>query len=134
MAKINGRNGILLIATIDRSDEATSWAFGPGTRQTFAQMRGQTPKALVMTITQDDSSGSLYTLAVEANGATVTGVYKPHGNAVASAAQPHYTFTARPSGPTGDVILGGDAAEDGTEALTVEVTWEITAWAKRVTP
>lgn len=130
MGKINGRDQVLLLDGADRSDEAVSWAFGPGTKQTFAQMRGQTPTVLNMEIVQDLEADSLWDLAVNQAGTPVTGVYKPYGNATASSTQPHYTFNATPSGPTGDVILGGEAAEDGTEALTVEVAWQIDTWTK----
>lgn len=130
MGKINGRDGKLLLDAVDRSDEATSWSFGPGTKQTFKQMRAQVPTVLTMTITQDDATGTLYSMALAAAGTSVPGVYKPHGNDTASAAQPHYTFTAIPSGPTGDVTMGGDASDDSTQALTVEVTWQITTWTK----
>lgn len=130
MGKINGRDQVLLLDSTDRSDEAVSWAFGPGTKQTFAQMRGQTPTVLNMEIVQDTEADSLWDLAVNQAGTPVTGVYKPYGNATASGTQPHYSFNATPSGPTGDTILGGAAAEDGTEALTVEVAWTIDTWTK----
>lgn len=130
MAQINGRDGVLVLDSVDRSDEATSWAFGPGTKQTFAQMRGQVPTVLNMTIIQDLVADSLWDLAVNQAGSPVTGIYKPYGNATASATQPHYSFNTTPSGPTGDVILGGDAAEDGTQGLTVDVVWQIDTWTK----
>lgn len=130
MSGANGRDAVLLIDSEDRSAECTSWTFGPGTKQTFAHMRGQVPNVLNLTIVQDHTSGSLYDLALSADGSTVTGLYKPYGNAVASATQPHYSFTATPSGPSGDVIAGGEASEDGSESLTVEVAWQISAWTK----
>ena len=93
-------------------------------------VRGQTPTVLTMEIVQDLVADSLWDLAVNQAGTPVTGLYKPYGNATATATQPHYSFNATPSGPTGDTILGGKAAEDGTEALTVEVAWEIDTWTK----
>ena len=131
MTAINGRDGVLLIDTTDRSAEATSWGFGPGTKQTFAQMRGQVPTVLNMKITQDVATGSLWDLAVNSTGTPVLGVYKPFGNETPTPAQPHFTFSVTPSGPTGDTIIGGDAAEDGSQVLTVDVTWRITAWTKK---
>lgn len=130
MGKINGRDQVLMLDSTDRSDEATSWAFGPGSKQTFADMRGQTPRVLNMTIVQDTTAESLWDLAVNQAGVPVTGLYKPEGNAAASTTQPHWSFSATPSGPSGDVILGGEAAEDGSESLTVEVSWQISAWTK----
>lgn len=130
MQPINGRDGVLVIDSADRSAEATSWAFGPGKKQTFAQMRGQIPTVLNMTILQDLTTDSLWDLAVNQAGTAVACIYKPYGNAVASSAKPHYGFNATPSGPTGDTILGGDAAEDGTQGLTVDVVWQIDTWTK----
>ena len=130
MGVLNGRDGVLLLDSVDRSDEATSWSFGPGTRQTFSHMRGQVPTVLSMTILQDTTADSLWDLAVNQAGDSITGVYKPEGNATATATKPHFTFNAIPSGPTGDVIIGGDAAEDGTQGLTVDVVWQIDTWTK----
>lgn len=130
MAGANGRDAILLLDSADRSAECVSWAFGPGTRQTFSQMRGQVPTTLTMEIVQDHAADTLYDLAVTQAGSTVTGLYKPYGNATATSTKPHYSFNAVSSGPTGDVIVGGAASEDGTEQLTVEVAWQIDTWAK----
>lgn len=133
MVSINGRDQVLLIDSIDRSQEATSWSFGPGSRQTFADMRNAIPKRLDMTITQDMATGSLFRLALAGgDGTQVTGVYKPLGNEVASATQPHYSFNVTPASPTGDAYIGGDAAEDGSQNLTVEVQWLITDWTEVV--
>ncbi|MBZ2197273.1 hypothetical protein [Occultella gossypii] len=126
--RINGRDLVVLIDSIDRSDETTSVTFGYGTRQTFTDMRGSIPKRLDMTILQDLATGSLYKLAMAGGGAQVTGVLKPLGNAAPSVTQPHYSFNVTPSGPTGDAYIGGDAAEDGSQTLTVEVQWLITDW------
>jgi len=130
MVGINGRVGIVLIDAVDRSDEALSWSFEGGAKQTFAQMRNVVPKVVIMKIVQDDAANTLYSLALAANGTTKTGVYKPRGNAAASVSQPHYTFNVEPSGPTTATIIGGDAAEDATQALTVDVAWQITSWTK----
>ena len=130
MAGANGRDAILLLDSEDRSAECVSWAFGPGTRQTFSQMRGQIPTVLTMEVVQDHAADTLYDLAVVGAGTTVTGLFKPYGNATATATKPHYSFNAVTSGPTGDTIAGGAANEDGTEQLTVEVEWQIDTWTK----
>ncbi len=87
--RINGRDMVLLIDSIDRSDEASSWALNYGTRQTFADMRGgATPKRLDMTINQDLDPTSLYTKAMAGVGTSLTGLLKPLGNEAPSEASP----------------------------------------------
>lgn len=130
MAKINGRDMVLLIDGIDRSDEATSWALSYGSRQTFQDMRGTKPKRLDMTVTQDLEAGSLYKLGTAGGGTSVPGLLKPLGNAVASATSPHYSFTVTPGGIAGDVFMGGEASEDASEALTVDLQWLIDNWTE----
>lgn len=130
MAGSNGRDAVLLLDSEDRSSECVSWAFGPGSKQTFAQMRGQTPTVLSLEIVQDHAADTLYDLAVAQAGTTVTGLFKPYGNATATSTKPHYSFNAVTSGPTGDVIAGGAANEDGSTELTVTVEWRIDTWTK----
>ncbi|GAB6938360.1 hypothetical protein ACQP60_04190 [Isoptericola variabilis] len=128
--RINGRDMVLLIDSIDRSDEASSWALNYGTRQTFADMRGATPKRLDMTINQDLDPTSLYTKAMAGVGTSLTGLLKPLGNEAPSEASPHYSFNVVPAGPSGDTFMGGEAAEDASATLTVDVQWLITDWTK----
>jgi len=128
--RINGRDLVLLIDSVDRSDETTTVTLGYGTRQTFSDMRGAIPKRLDMTILQDLVAGSLYQLAMAGGGAQVTGVLKPLGNVLPSVEQPHYSFNVTPAGPTGDTYMGGDAAADGSQTLTAEVQWLITDWTE----
>ena len=49
-------------------------------------------------------------------GDEVAFIYAPHGNAAASATQPHFTGTVRLP-PQGSLMLGGDASPDGTFAF-----------------
>jgi len=49
-------------------------------------------------------------------GTEVAFIYAPHGNATASASQPHFTGTVRLP-PQGALMLGGDASPDGTFAF-----------------
>jgi hypothetical protein len=49
-------------------------------------------------------------------GDEVAFIYAPHGNATASAAQPHFTGTVRLP-PRGALQLGGEASADGTFAF-----------------
>lgn len=129
MTYINGRDPIVIIDGIDRSSEVTSWEFTPGTRTTLDDMRGRTPRQLNMTITQDDGANTLYSMAFAATG-TVTGIVKPHGNASATAALPHYTFTLTPFGISSDQVLGGAADNDPSKPLTADVQWLISGYTK----
>ena len=130
MTSINGRDLVLLLDSVDRSDEASSVSFGIGTRTTFADMRNAVPKVLNMTIKQDLDADSLYTLALAGLGEPIVGLVKPNGNETASATQPHYSFNVTPAGPSSDSVLGGDAADDASKPLTVDVAWLITDWLK----
>lgn len=128
MTTINGRDLVLLIDGLDRSDECTMVTFGYGARQTFTDMRGTTPKVANLTVLQELEATSLYRMAMESDPTPVAGVIKPLGNAAASVASPHWSFQIKPVGISGDVFMGGEAAEDATEGLTVELAWTITNW------
>lgn len=128
--RINGRDMILLIDSVDRSDETSNIALNFGTRQTFADMRGRIPKRLDMVIAQELAASSLYRMATSEDSTPKTGMFKPLGNELPSVEQPHYSFMVTPSGPSGDTFMGGEAAEDPSEALTAEVQWLITDWTE----
>lgn len=128
--RVNGRDMALSIDGLDRSDETTAVALNYGTRQTFADMRGRVPKRLDMTVVQELEATSLYRMAVSGASAAKTGLLKPLGNVVASPTQPHYRFTVTPGGIAGDTFMGGEAAEDPSEALTVDVQWLISDWTE----
>jgi len=134
MTSINGRDMVLLISAVDRSNECTVATLGYGTRQTFADMRGTKPKVINMTIKQELDATSLYRIAMSGNTASLAAILKPLGNAAASVTQPHYTFDVTPSGISGDAFMGGEAAEDASEALTVDVSWIISNWTEDTTP
>jgi hypothetical protein len=62
---------------------------------------------------QSTASGSLWKAMWDAAGTEVPFVYAPHGNATASATQPHITGTVRIPAK-GSFMLGGEASADGT--------------------
>lgn len=128
--RVNGRDLALSIDGLDRSDETTSVALNYGTRQTFGDMRGRIPKRLDMEIVQELAATSLYNIAISGDTDELPCVLKPLGNTAPSIEQPHYTFTVTPGGISGDTFMGGEAAEDPSEALTVEVQWLISNWTK----
>lgn len=128
MTRINGRDVVLLIDALDRSDECSTASFGQGTKQTFADMRGNKPKVINLTVSQDLSPTSLYRKAMSTSTTPVAGVIKPLGNTAPSVAAPHFTFQVKPVGISGDVFMGGEASDDASEDLTVDLVWTITDW------
>jgi hypothetical protein len=62
---------------------------------------------------QSTDTGSLWKAMWDAAGDEVPFVYAPHGNAAASATEPHITGTVRIPAK-GSFILGGEASADGT--------------------
>jgi len=79
---------------------------------TFAEAAAGAVKDFRINVTavQDTATGSLWRLLWDNPGATFTIVYGPNGNATASAAKPHFRFTAK---ATGQPEVGGEAARTG---------------------
>lgn len=132
--RVNGRDLVLFIDGVDRSDETSAVTLAYGTRQTFADMRGTKPKRLDMTINQDLAAASLYRIAISGDTDPLTGLLKPLGNSIPSVEQPHYTFNVTPGGISGDAFMGGEAAEDASESLTSEVQWLLEDWTEATAP
>ena len=65
---------------------------------------------------QSTATASFWRAMWSGAGTEVAFIYAPHGNAVASATQPHFTGTVRLP-PQGALMLGGDASPDGTFAF-----------------
>lgn len=90
---------------------------------TFGELGGGTPKQWFFSITAvaDYGTGSFWTTLWENSGSDVEFVLKPHGNAVASATQPHFTGTctinAKPP-------IGGSANEVFTFEARLDVVGE----------
>lgn len=61
---------------------------------------------LAVTAIQSTEVGSFWRLLWDGPGSEFDVVYAPHGNAIASATQPHFTFTAK---ATGRPEIGGEA-------------------------
>jgi hypothetical protein len=61
-------------------------------------------------------------------GDEVAFIYAPHGNATASASQPHFTGTLRLP-PQGSAMLGGEASPDGTfsfDGVRMDIVGDVT--------
>lgn len=84
---------------------------------------------LDLTAIQSTEAASLWKLFWENPGAEFTVVYGPHGNAVASATKPHFSFTAK---ATGQPPIGGEARR-GKERYEFEYQLEVTSAITLVT-
>lgn len=74
------------------------------------------------TAIQSTGANSFWTYTWESTGDEVPFTYAPHGNAVASATEPHFVGIVK-VGPKPDI--GGEASTSATSAFTWEFQWEI---------
>jgi hypothetical protein len=86
---------------------------------------------LVLTAVQDLAVDTLWDLVWTASGTEVPCILMPYGNAVASATQPHYSFTVVVKEPDGD-MLGGEANTSTTAKFTFEAEWPLLAKPTKV--
>lgn len=138
MARVAPRLIELEVDSVDRSDEVSKAEITSGAKSadfvSFAEARagGGREYALAMTIAQDHASATLWDLIWTGTGTEVDGIYAPYGNAVASASQPHYGFTAVVAEPDGR-MLGGEANSSTTAVATVDVVWALLAKPTKIT-
>lgn len=78
---------------------------------------------LVITAIQSTEAGSLWRELWDAPGGEFDVVYGPHGNAVATVAQPHFELTVKASGKP---EVGGEAARNGNR-FDFEYTYDVIA-------
>lgn len=92
---------------------------------TFAEAAGGEVKdyQLVVTALQSTEAGSLWREVWDNPGEEFDVVYGPHGNAVPTASQPHFTFTVK---ATGRPEIGGEAARNGNR-FDYEYTYDVTS-------
>ena len=81
---------------------------------------------------QDAATGSFWREVWDNAGDDVPITIMPYGNAVPTAAEPHFTATATISEPDGDFI-GGEADSSTSARMTIEVTWDLAAKPTMVT-
>lgn len=131
MARVVPRMIALEVESVDRSDEISKSEITSGPKSSdftsFAEARsgGGREYKLAMTIAQDHASATLWDLIWTGAGTEVDGIHAPYGNAVASATEPHYGFTAVVAEPDGR-FLGAEANSSTTAVATVEVVWALT--------
>lgn len=87
---------------------------------TFAELAGGDARQWFFTLTAigDYSTGSIWDLLWTESGNTVPFVFKPYGNATATAAQPHFTGTAK---VLAKPPIGGTAGETWTFEARLDV-------------
>lgn len=88
---------------------------------TFAELAGGDARQWFFTVTAlgDYSAGSIWDLFWENSGAEVPYVFKPYGNATASASQPHFTGDAK---VIAKPPIGGSAGETWTFEARLDCT------------
>lgn len=123
---------ILLLGGEDHSTETTTAVLGKSskTAQTFAEYRAGGAKALKMTVLQNFTANSVWTMANTATaiGTTVTGQFLPQGSA---SGRPVFAVTATISAPTSDESVGGEGGEATADSPTVDVEWTLVGdWAQ----
>lgn len=77
---------------------------------------------LNFTAIQSTAATSFWTYTWDNTGDEVAATYAPHGNAVATVAEPHFVFVVK-VGPKPDI--GGEASTSASSAFTFEGQWEI---------
>lgn len=88
--------------------------------------------SLIMTLTQDMATSTVWTRVWEDVGDDIAVLFRPYGNASASATQPHFTMTANIREPEG-AFIGGTADISPSARQQIEVTWPLAAKPTRVT-
>lgn len=123
MAKYKGKDLSLTIDGVEVNVEATSVTLNNEEADTdavtFAELASGTPLQWFIEIeaVADYGTGSLWTTLWEKSGDDVAFVFKPYGNAAASATQPHFTGSATivakpPVGGTANEVFTFEARLD----------------------
>lgn len=142
MARVNPRLLVLEMGAVgletDRSAELSKIEFHTNPADvefvSFEEARegGARTYTAQLTMTQDHAAGTLWSEIWDNAGETLSGIYAPYGNAAASVAEPHYSFTATISEPEG-LLMGGEATNSTRAVASVEVEWELTGKPVKIT-
>lgn len=129
MAKYKGKDLSLMFGTEEVNLEATSVVLdneeSDDDATTFAEMADGSARTWFFTINavSDYGADSFWTFCWDNVGEDVSFTFKPYGNAVASAAQPHFTGTAT---VVAKPPVGGTAGETFTFETRLDVVGEPT--------
>jgi hypothetical protein len=123
---------VLILGGEDHSTETTTASIGKSGKssQTFSEYRAGGAKSLKMTVLQNFTANSIWTLGNTASaiGTNVTGTLLPQGS---GAGRPSFAVTATISGPTSDEWVGGEGGEATADSPTLEFEWQLVgSWAQ----
>lgn len=127
MAKFKGKNLSLMIGTKEVNLDGTSVVLDNEEADTdaitFAELAAGTPLQWFFTLSAvaDYATGTLWDYLWSNAGSSVSFVFKPYGNAVASATQPHFTGTTTINSKP---PIGGSANEVFTFEARLDVAGE----------
>lgn len=127
MAKYKGRDLSLTFDTEEVNIEATSVVLqneeADGDAVTFAELAAGSAVQwyFEITATSDYGTGSFWSLLWDSAGTDVPFVFKPYGNALPTATQPHFTGTAT---VTSKPPIGGEAGSVFTFDTRLDVIGE----------
>lgn len=130
MAKVTPRLIELTVDAVDRSDEVAKCEIHSAAASsdfvTFEAARtgGGRDYTLQMTVAEDHATGTIMTMILDEPGTEVAGIYAPYGNAVATVAEPHWTFTAIVTEPDGK-LLGAEADSSVSARSKLDVVWAL---------
>ncbi|MFC6153653.1 hypothetical protein [Nocardioides yefusunii] len=101
---------------------------------TFATARqgGERDWSVQMTVKETGTAGTAYQLALNSPGTKVEVVYRPHGNATATPAEPHYTQMATVQ-PIEGRTMGGTATRSRNARSSMELVWPLDGAPVKVT-
>lgn len=138
MAGIGTRLLTLEVDSVERTAETSVAKFTSGESDsdfvTFADAAagGGRQYNFEATIVQDAVAASFWDLMFSEPGTEVLVLIAPHGNAVASPSQPHFSATCVVKEPDGDLI-GGEADVSTTARMVTSVVWPCLAKPIRIT-
>lgn len=131
MAQVRVRLIAISVDGVDKSGDASSAiiesAAADAGFQSFEAARsgGVRDYTVGLTIAEDHSAGSLWSLMYDSPGTEVDFVYTPYFGSVISADTPVYNATAVVMEPDGS-IMGGESNPAPGATATVEVVWPLT--------
>jgi hypothetical protein len=119
MTRLKGKNIVFKVGTTDYAGSVKSVVFSSAVGEMgFGDYADSLDYTCAVTGFQDYAANSLWTTLFTTPGADLTLTFAPHGNAVPSATQPHFTATGYAEAIPD---MGGAAGEYFTYDLTIKL-------------
>jgi len=119
MTRLKGKNIVFKVGTTDYAGSVKSVVFSSAVGEMgFGDYADSLDYTCAVTGFQDFAANSLWTTLFTTPGATLALTFAPHGNAVPSATQPHFTATGYAESIPD---MGGAAGEYFTYDLTIKL-------------